>query len=269
MASPQVENGAVSIADELAVAIARYKFTSVEVRMLIAVMNMTYRVGKTKSEISVDDLRYGLNEKRYRVEEAIESLVRQNVLFIQALPNGDQIIGIQKDFEKWGLPGVEPLSKSIVLQNSGNTLKGGSTLYKVNTTSIVVPKIGNHNAPPDKFLKFVLKEMGLTLGVAKWRKERQSAHALYKVALGLCHEPRAAIVAIKDYFEEVADTNFRTRVNMPMTYMLSRFEQYQKQIPKKPRSVKQDEEITGYRLRYNIKQGRWVRTNDRIKPVQR
>lgn len=267
MASPQVENGAVSIADELAVAIARYKFTSVEVRMLIAVMNMTYRVGKTKSEISVDDLRYGLNEKRYRVEEAIESLVRQNVLFIQALPNGDQIIGIQKDFEKWGLPGVEPLSKSIVLQNSGNTLKGGSTLYKVNTTSIVVPKIGNHNAPPDKFLKFVLKEMGLTLGVAKWRKERQSAHALYKVALGLCHEPLAALTAMKDHFEDKADTNFRTRVNMPCTYMLATFAQWQKQIPNKPRSIRTDEEITGYRFRYDVRKGRWVSSGHKIKPI--
>lgn len=269
MANPQVENGGITIADELAVAIARYKFTSVEVRMLIAIMNMTYRVDKTKAEISVDDLRYALNEKRYRIEEALNSLVKQNVVFVQTLPNDDQIIGVQKDFEKWGVTDTEPLSKSKVLQKSGNTLKGGYNIYNNNTTSIVVPKIGNHNSPPDKLQQFVLREMGITLGVSKWRVERRSAHALYKIALELCHEPRAAIVAIKDYFEEVADTNFRTRVNMPMTYMLSRFEQYQKQIPKKPRSVKQDEEITGYRLRYNIKQGRWVRTNDRIKPVQR
>lgn len=269
MASPQVENGGITIADELVVALCRSSFTAREFRVIMSIMNMTYRVNKTKAEISVDDLRYATNLKKFMVEDALENLARQNVIFVQGLPNGDQIIGLQKDYEKWGLTDIGETSKSIVLPKSGNVLHTDKPLYSNKPIRSTVPKLGNSVTPPDKLLEYFLKELGLKLGIGRWKAERKSAHALYKLALELCHEPREAVYAIKDFFEEIADTNFRSRVNMPMTYMLSGFAQYQKQIPKKPRSVKTDEEITGYRLRYNVKQGRWVRTNDKLKPVQR
>lgn len=255
MANPQVEDGHLRIANGLVVAITRAPLKATEFRVLLALMNMTYNVGKTKSEISTDDFRYATNLKKYQVDQALEGLLAAKIIFKQQLVDGDTIYGVQKDYDRWW--GTELPQSSTVLR---------TVLYKNKdiTDSMSLPQSSTGASPPDKLLNFVLAEMQLKPGLGRWKRERKSAVELYKLALELLHEPQAAVFAIRDHFEAVADTNFRSRVTMPMGYMLTSFPSWIRQVPKKTRSVRSDEEITGYRYRYDVAKERWVRSADKL-----
>ena len=104
MASPQLENGALQVALELQSAIMRHEFSALERRVLDAIMRYTYAAGKTKAEITAEDIRLMIEgKKRVRtdnVRDVLVKLVQQNVLTSQPWNNG-QLLGIQKDYEAW------------------------------------------------------------------------------------------------------------------------------------------------------------------------
>ena len=252
MASPQLENGHLKIADSLVVAITRNKFSAVQIRMLLAIMLMTYRVGKTKAEIGIEDMRYATGEKRYTLETALEKLIAQNVVFCQHLKNGGTILGIQKDFDKW-----QPTVPKI-----GNTNTNVLAVSNIKPSK-ELPKIGK--TPPERLLNWVLQDLNLKLSLTAWRKERKVAILLYTKALELAHSPLEALVALKDYYSTNADASFRARVIRPMAYLEPGFEKWFKQIPKKPRSIREDEEVTGYRFRYNHIKHDWEMTGEKLK----
>lgn len=253
MASPQLENGHLRIADTLVIAICRSKFSASQVRILLAIMLMTYRVGKTKAEIGIEDMRYATGEKRYTIETALEKLIALNVVFCQHLVNGGTVLGIQKDFEKWNtaLPKIGSTNTNVLAVTNILPVKA-------------LPKIGKKTAP-DRFLTWVLKDLNLELSVAAWRKERKIAVSLYTKALELAHSPLEALVALKDYYSLNADAAFRAKVIRPMAYLEPGFEKWFNQLPKKPRSIREDEEVTGYRFRYNHIKRDWEMTGEKLK----
>lgn len=254
MAKPQVEHGHLAIADDLVTAFCREELSSVELKLLLAIMNMTYRVGKTKSEIGYDDLSIAIAQKRYKVVAAIEALEKRKIIFVQATTNGGMVIGLQKDYEEW-------------LPKMGKSINSGLEEYKYISTRRDLPKMGKtgqKDTPQGRYLRWVLDDMHLELTLGAWRKEYSRAKKLYESALTLAHEPKTALYALKDYYTDTADPAFKAKVKYPIAYLSPGFERWYKARPKKPYSVKQDEEITGKRHRYDLKTKRWIPTGDRL-----
>ena len=106
MANPSLEDGHIPIASDLFTAFIRFGFTSLERRVLDAVMFMTYGANKKSSEMTVYDIRLLLgataNIRTDRLEDTITALVEKNVLFRQQYQNGTTVIGMQKDYDQWG-----------------------------------------------------------------------------------------------------------------------------------------------------------------------
>lgn len=239
MASPQVENGAIQIAHDLYLAILQKPFTGLEYRVIGAIIGLTYGVGKTKAEIKTEDIRYLLGAetslKTQRINEAINKLLAKGVVFRQMLINGSQLLGIQKDYEKWDI-----LSPS--LQD-----------YKY----IHIPnKEADKMSAPERLVAYGQKVSSFKYSsVGKFRKEKAHAKQLYIAALSHTRSSTAALYLLRDFIDE----NQWMRENAPMmfTYMSSRFGPWLKRIPKKPQDVAQMELATGKRWRYNVSLKSW------------
>lgn len=259
MANVQVEDGALAIADKLVVAMLREDFTAVQFRVIFAIMNMTFRVGKTKAIITNDDLRYATNSKAYKVQAAVGDLLDRKILFAQHLTNGQRLLGIQKDYDQW-------------LPKMGTTINSYLEVNNNNLARSAVPKMGNKGqrgnslTPPGRILTWVLKELNIELKLGAWRKEYSKMVELYVTALDLAHEPYEAYRAIKDYFDFLDDPSFRSKVTRPASFMLTGFKNWYRQLPKKTKDIREQEEVTGYRFRYNIRYSRWEMSNEKLKP---
>ena len=254
MASPQHENGHLKIADDLVVAICRERFSAAQLKILLAVMNMTYRVNKTKASISPDDLRYATGEKRYTIETELDKLIHRKVVYLQHLTNGIRVIGFQKDYDMW-------------LPKNGNANTSNLNVINNISTRRELPNFGNkgnHNTPPGRILTWMLKELNITLGTGAWRKEYSNMVKLYTTALDIAHEPKQAMQALRDYFDYLDNPSFRAKVTRPASYLNTGFHNWYKSLPPKTRDVAEQEEIMGYRYRYNLNNRRWEQTSGRI-----
>lgn len=108
VANPQLENGYIRIASELAEAFAKHQFTGHESRVLWAILRRTYGFNKKSDKISFAQLASTTALPRRRVIEAVQSLVRKNALGIKS--NGERhpsTYWINKDYETWVLDSAE------------------------------------------------------------------------------------------------------------------------------------------------------------------
>jgi hypothetical protein len=248
MASPQLEQGAISIAHDLYLAINRTDFTSLESRTIFAVIYLTYGAGKTKAEIRPEDIRYLLGaEKKLRtdrIEETITRLISRGVLFKQALTNGSQLLGLQKDYEVWDTNNVtdDKMSPSTLVED-------------INTKSSPV-RVGDILSPPERLLAYAQKKGNFTYGKMNWRVERKYAKQLYIEALSHTRDPLLALYLLKDCLD-TQDEWFYQNVKMQFTFLSSRFKAWYSQIPRKPREVAENEQATGKRWRYHVKLKHW------------
>lgn len=240
MANPQVENGAIQIAHDLFLALNRIDFTSLERRSIDAVIYLTYGAGKTKAEIQAEDIRYLLGaEKKLRtdrIEEAITKLLARGVLFKQQLSNGSQLLGLTKDYDSWDK--MSPTLQGDVLTNSSPV------------------RVGDKMSPPERLLAYAQKKGNFRYGVTEWRIERKYAKLMYIEALERTRDPLLALYLIKDYID-TQDAWFFNNVKKQFTYLQSRFRAWYMQIPRKPREVAENEQATGRRQRYNVKNKQW------------
>lgn len=102
MASPQCENGFTKIANELFEAIIRTRLPGQELRIMLAVLRLTYGFGKKEDRISYGQLSKITNIPRSRVIEHVKSLVSKKGL--GSLNHGTRqplTFWINKDFEQW------------------------------------------------------------------------------------------------------------------------------------------------------------------------
>jgi hypothetical protein len=243
MASPQIENGYVATAHDLYVAIDRAGWSMWQRRVVSAVMYFTYGNGKTKTELSAEDIRYYLGApKTLRaayVESEVQKLITARVLFRQVLANGKQILGLQKDYDLWALM-------------VNGTLQGlSSSVLKEDPVRQVVLTV---NAP-ERLLDYVQEKCGFKYSIPKWRVERKFAKNLYVETLMRTKNADEAYQLITDFIDQ--DEWMQANVRMQFTYMSSRFEAWRVQIPRKPKQIREDEEALGRRYRYNVKTKTW------------
>lgn len=242
MASPQLENGFVALAYDLYGAIVRAKLSGLEKEVVLAVIYFTYGSGKIRANIDNQDLQIFIAGDRRirqeRVDAAVTALTQKNVLYTIDLTDYQRIMGVQKDFEKWN--------------TSLKSASAGATERRARDKLTSLQEYA-YNGTSFKF------------GPTNYGVERKFARLLYTESLSLTGDAREAALALKDYVDELRSQDwFETGVKMRMSYMHSRFRQWYKSIPPKPRSVAEDELDTGYRHRFNLKTGGWVMTNDKI-----
>lgn len=243
MANVQPENGVVPIAHDLYLAIASGGFTAIERSVIDAVIYFTYGAQKPKAVIAPEDVRYLLASDRRlrndRLTEAITGLLARRVLYRQELVNGKQLLAIQKDYDLW----VDKLS---------TTLQDVISLQVNNNNPIrVVDKMSS----PERLLDYVQVNGKFKYSIPTWRMERKWAKRLYVELLAKTKNPDEAYNLIIDYIDE--NEWMRLNVKFPFAFMYTRFEAWRSQIPRKPREIRENEEATGRRYRYNVKLKQW------------
>jgi hypothetical protein len=257
MANPQVEDGAIKIAFDLDQALIRADLSGLEKDVTRAVMHLSYGNGKKTAELSVEDLRILLSSearqvRSYRIRECLDSLVSKRVLTRTAINQYASVLGVQKDFEKWfiaeeALPEeVQKIGMSInrsIVNNKSSSIG----LQNICTTICVY----THRAYQG------------TYGIGAYRTELKHAKQLYREALMLTRDPVKAAQAIKDYVDDLNSQEWFSQCKMRLVYMSSRFRAWYKAAPSKPKNIKEQEEDTGYKFRYNRTTKQWEITSTR------
>lgn len=248
LADVQPENGCLTIAHDLVNAMLRHGLNALEWAVMVAVMELTYGSGKTKSQISSTDIRYMLGAESKirtdRIQITVEKLINDRLLFSQTINQHNQILGVQKDFDKWG-------GTSLKSDKMSHTINRSITLNSKTGTSIALDNLS-------PLIEYAHKNTDFVYGVGTWRAERKAAKLLYTEALTLARSPLEAALAIRDYIDELNSQEWFKGCKMRLVYMSSRFKQWYKSLPAKPRNIKFDEEITGYTYRYSTAEKGWV-----------
>lgn len=256
MANPQVEDGHLKIALSLVVALGQEdKLRPVHFRILLVIMHLTWGANKKCGLISVDDIRYQLGGSQLvrapRVEKWLDELAEMN--FIVRTPAGNgQIIGIQKDFEQW--------------HNRSNRTSGTNKRYiYINNITISTPYQRYQRSVKDILVQYVQARSTLKLtGVKQLSIDAANARRLYTKITQLTHDPAEALLVTRDFLDHLLDDPWvQEHVKMKFTFALGRLDAWWRQIPAKPRSVKENETVTGYRFRYNIRTKQWEITDER------
>ncbi|RUM87194.1 MAG: hypothetical protein DSZ24_06740 [Thermodesulfatator sp.] len=139
MASPQVENGYTRVANELLEALCRAQLGGREMRVVLAVIRLTYGFQNKESAISLGKLAKITGLRRERLSEVVKALERKNVLRVSR-ENGQLILGLQKDYSRW-------VSQKGVSQKGGSPKMGLSQKGGSPKMGQGVPKKGNTDTP--------------------------------------------------------------------------------------------------------------------------
>lgn len=254
MANPQLEEGFVPIAYDLYLAIACISLPATEKDVLSIIIYLTYGMGRSKAAITAQDIQILLTADRRirleRVEAAIKRLTVKRLLYTSGT-NGS-LIGIQKDFEKWGSP---PYDSESAGQTYRVLLRKKDSSNKTITSNRDILSI---------VMAYTIKGSDFTYGPSSWGVERKFANLLYRDALLLTGDPREAQLALRDYIDELKAAEFFAKVKMRFRFMHSRFRQWYRSIPAKDRATRENEATTGYRYKYSNKSKQWEKTNERI-----
>jgi phage replication O-like protein O len=261
MANPQLENGSIAIALDLLIAIARYDLTGLERRVLDAVIYVTYgsQPTRTKAEMTIEDIRYllGADDKLRtdRLKAALDKLIGEGIIFRQELVNGKQLLGVQKDYDRW----VPPDKMSEVNINIKSSLR--SNTYKISSDKM-------SGAPtPVKLMEYAMSQTQFRYSTSTYRAELKQAKRLYLEVLGKVMNGELAYNLIVDYIDE--HDWIRQHTRFIFTHMNSTFFQWYAQIPRKPREIRESEEALGRRYRYNVRNKNWEATGaNQSKEVQ-
>lgn len=241
MANPQTEDGALVIALELQLAIMRRDFSSLERRVLDAIMRYTYAAGKTKANVTAEDVRLMIEGptrvRTDRIDSVLVKLTEQHVLVTQPW-NDSQLVGIQKNYELW----LDKLSMSLKGLNINKYIYTRREADKLST--------------PDMLVAYSQEKSGFTHLTTTWRVERSWASKLLRKVLVLTNDANQSRELICDYIDE--NDWMRKNVQRQFAFMYSRFDQWFSQIPRKPREVRDNEDASQRRYRYDVKNKRWL-----------
>lgn len=243
MANPQWEDGHTKIANELMDAVFRSRLDGLEHDILYIIMALTYRRQQVKAAISLEDIRYQLGDfdtlRPNRISAALEKLINKRIVFRQ-ITGETWILGIQKDHEKWLLqPQADKMSEQedIIYINSSSSDKMSANEALVSSVerALKAPLVGKK--------RFV---------------ELKKAREMLEEATRLTGSLKDGMLSVKDFLDyNLEDDFFCSRVNMPLTYMLSRYSRWQRNLPTKPKDRREWEVFSGKRTRYNVRTKLW------------
>lgn len=203
MASPQLENGYLSLANEIVEVLARARLTGAQFQIVLFVFRKTYGwitddgTKKKNDWISFSQIADHTTLHQRTVKREVAALVKANVLLKEIVNSGlPKRIGFQKDYDLWNLPGfkgyVNPDTTGDKLDTTGvNPDTGGSVnpdTHKRNSTkekdiSIGAPAL---NQIPDTAMGWwqkVLQRLGET-------EKGHSSYGLVGALIKIHGEPR-------------------------------------------------------------------------------
>ncbi len=152
MASPQLENGYLRIANELAEAFARVNLSAYEWRALWVVIRKTYGWRKKTDRISYRQFAKCADIDLRNAFRAVQSLVGRNILTQQKDSNTFEY-GLQKDYSQWEESATSPEKKSASLPE--NVVSPDNVVSSDN--SDVVPTDNGDVVPTDDNKKHSVK----------------------------------------------------------------------------------------------------------------
>lgn len=138
MASPQVENGYLKVANELWEALTRVNLSDKERRLFFAVVRKTYGHNRCKDKISFSQLEEMTGLHRGRIIEARRSLEARGILTVEKNGRGF-LLGVQKDYDLWD-------------KGSGNAEHSGNTERSGKPGTPIVPGARKHKRHKDIYL---------------------------------------------------------------------------------------------------------------------
>ncbi|MHC4618349.1 MAG: replication protein [Planctomycetota bacterium] len=142
MASPQLENGHVKIANEIIDELARLNLSKREWRVLWAVLRKTWGWRRKVDTIPNSQLAQLTGIERPHVVTAKRQLIEKNILFTV---NGK--IGFQKDYEQWQIKGYSSTNSGTKgSANSGTKVVPIQVAGSTNSGTKVVPIQGPSKA---------------------------------------------------------------------------------------------------------------------------
>lgn len=100
MATPQLENGFTSIADELLDAIIAFPFSKREYKVVFSVIRKTYGFGKKTDDLTVTQIAKLTGLSRPHTSATIRDLSHKNVLLKRDGKHG-YVLGIAKNYRRW------------------------------------------------------------------------------------------------------------------------------------------------------------------------
>ena len=105
MASPQLEDGYIRIANELYQAIYKANLSGSEFRVLLFIVRQTYGFNKTERRLAISYIANGAEIPEKTVRRCINSLIEKNIIVAKSEhQNEAKILRINKRYNQWRLP---------------------------------------------------------------------------------------------------------------------------------------------------------------------
>ena len=142
MTGPQLEDGYLKIAVDLASALARLRLSGYQSRCLWFLIRKTYGWDKPRDVISLNQWVYGTGLKKSHVSRTLKELVERNIV----TKNGKEY-GLQKNPDKWIDKLIDKsVPKAKVITKNGNESEP-SRVDKITKNGKDVTKNGNKSLP--------------------------------------------------------------------------------------------------------------------------
>ena len=175
MADVQPENGYTKIANELIEALARAKLNGTQRRILDIIIRSTYGWNKKSHPISLTFIEQGTGIDKTQIKRELKTLIQKQIVKVYVEPdfNNPREIGINKDYDKWGVISTQGTKKPPV----------GEKAYTQGTKK---PPLEGTKKPPKKDSKEIYKEIYdyyLTLDLVKHKNYTQAMAKAIKKAM--------------------------------------------------------------------------------------
>lgn len=121
--TPQLEDGYTRIANELLLAIIKFKFTERQYKVFFAILRKTYGFNKTNDEISLSQLSAICELPINHVSTIISQLVKLNIILKKQGKYAHNLM-INKRYDTWGLHNVECHKEELHNVDIGVTSSG-------------------------------------------------------------------------------------------------------------------------------------------------
>jgi len=136
VASPQVENGYIRIANEVLQAMMRTNLSPYESRVLYCIWRKTYGFNKKTDQIALSQFASELDLDRRLVHRALKSLSSKKMIVVIRTDDKRRIrYGFQKDYSKWKPPVVISTDDSGVISTDDKV----SSLPMTEVSSVPIP----------------------------------------------------------------------------------------------------------------------------------
>jgi phage replication O-like protein O len=209
MASPQLEDGYLRIANEIIDALCRYRLPGEEMQCLLVVLRKTYGYGKKEDAISLSQFALITGMKRPNVSRALTGLLSKKILYVIKKDTVKTCIyTFNKDFTSWisvikkdttrGVGGIKKDKGGVSkkMHTKDNNTKERKPIPEEVTYQLGSGEILNL----EQFFEFLWKSYPR-------RIDKKAAYRHYKASVKTAEDMEAIDTALGNYLEYLKKNN--------------------------------------------------------------